>query len=333
MDRYDPVEDARNQLRQVRSQFQQFRAPLIFAIVVLLLGGGIMTSYQEIDRDEVGVLLRFGKHSTPNLRPGLHLVLPFGIDEVYKVPVERQMKMEFGFRTVSAGIESEFSRGRQAIAEAKMVSGLRNVAIVEWIIQYKIDNPEKYLFHFRDIDITLRLMAEASMRAVIGDYTIDELITGGREEIERAARKRLQDLNAVYDTGITIQQLKLQDANVPDKVKPSLREVEEAKQEKSRMINEAETARNAVIPEARGKAKELIAGAEGYAVARINTAEGDAARFKALYTEYRKSPEVTRTRLYLEAMGEILPKVKRKVLIDKNAKSLVPLLNLEGGSK
>jgi len=329
----EPFGDPREEMESLKRWLgKNGKASAGLALVLLVLGLG-WTSVYQIQPDEAGVILRFGQHVKPNAGPGLHFKLPLGVDRVIKVPVERQLKMEFGFRTVSAGVESQFTRDNSARAESKMLTADRNVAIVEWIIQYKISSPEKYIFRFRNIDTTLRLMAEATMRSVVGDFTVDELITGGREQIEIDARARLQDLNALYDTGIVIQQLKLQDANVTDTVKPSLREVEEAKQERAKVINMAEAARNKVIPEAKGRAKEAIARAQGYSVARLNTALGDAQRFKALYSEYSKAPRVTRTRLYLEAMSEILPRAKRKIVLDSNAKGLIPLLNMtaEGG--
>jgi membrane protease subunit HflK len=327
-------DDAMEEFQQLQQWLKERGKSVAALAVVAGLIGIAFTSYYQIQPDEVGVVLRFGKHTPPNAGPGLHFKLPFGMDQVIKVPVERQLKMEFGFRTVSAGVESKFMRDPAARAESKMLTADRNVAIVEWIIQYKIANPEKYIFEFRNIDTTLRLMAEATMRSVVGDFTVDELITGGRERIENDARKRLQDLNTLYDTGIVIQQLKLQDANVTATVKPSLREVEEAKQERARAINLAEAERNKVIPEAKGQAQESVARAEGYSIARVNTALGDAKRFKALYVEYRKAPTVTRTRIYLEAMAEILPQAKHKVVLDTEAKGLVPLLNMAtGGAK
>ena len=332
MSSYEPYSaDAQRQMQQLQDWWKQKKPQVLGlgAVVLTLLVG--TTSYYQVEPDELGVVMRFGAHIS-NTEPGLHFKLPLGIDQVIKVPVERQLKMEFGFRTKRAGIQSEFLRGRQELAEAKMVTGDRNVAVVEWIVQYKIASPEKFLFNFRDVDTTIRLMAEATMRSVVGDYTIDELITGGREHIERESRERLEALNERYQTGIVIQQLKLQDANVPDSVKPALREVEEAKQEKANAINLAQAARNKVIPEAGGRAREAIATAEGYRIARINRAKGDAERFRALYAEYRKAPEVTRTRLYLEAMSEVVPKAKEVILVDTEAKSVLPLLNL-GGEK
>jgi modulator of FtsH protease HflK len=330
---YDPFDDSKRQLDLFRRWLAGRGRNVLAGIGAVLVLVGLVSSYYQIERDEVGVVLRFGKHVAPNAEPGPHFRLPFGIDRVIKVPVERQLKMEFGYRTVASEVQSSFTRDHAASTESKMLTADRNVAIVEWIVQYRIANPEKYLFGFRDIDATLRLMTESSMRAVVGDYTVDELITGGREEIETQAKARLEALNARYDTGISIQQLKLQDVNVPDAVKPALREVEEAKQEMARAINIAEAERNQKLPEARGVAKEMLASAEGYHVARINEAAGDAARFKALQAEYRKAPQVTRTRLYMETLSKVLPRAKQKVVVDSNAKSVLPLLNLQTGAK
>lgn len=327
----EPFGDPREEMETLKRWLRGNGKVAVVVGLLLMLTAGGWSAFYQVEPDEVGVILRFGKHVSPNAGPGLHFKLPFGIDQVLKVPVERQLKMEFGFRTVAAGIESQFMRDKTSRAESKMLTADRNVAIVEWIIQYKISSPEKFIFHFRDMETTLRLMAEATMRTVVGDFTVDELITGGREDIEDDALLRLQALNTHYDTGIVIQQLKLQDANVTDTVKPSLREVEEAKQERARAINLAEAQRNKVIPEARGRAQEAIARAEGYSVARINQAEGDAKRFTALYAEYSKATQVTRTRLYLEALSEILPKAKKKIVLDTDAKGLIPLLNMQAG--
>ena len=300
----------------------------IIGIVLLIVGAlAFTTMYYQVETDSVGIVLRFGEHIDTS-KPGLHFKLPFGVDRVLMVPVDRQLKMEFGFETVRAGVQSEFRRGRRAQAEAEMLTGDLNVGIVEWIVQYRIDSPEKYLFNFRDIDTTLRLMSEAAMRSVVGDHSIDELITSGREQIERASMTRLIELNKFYDTGIRIVQLKLQDANVPDPVKPALREVEEAKQEKERRINEAQASYQKTISAAQGLADEQIARAKGYAVERVNEALGDANRFNAVQAEYRKAPRGTRARLYLEMMNKVLPKVKNKVLVDANSKGLLPLLHL-----
>ena len=303
-------------------------------LVLAVVGGamllGAWSSYYEVQPDELGVVLRFGKH-IGNSEPGPHFKIPLGVDQVIKVPVGRQLKMEFGFRTSRADVRSAFTRPPDAEHEAEMLTGDLNVAIVEWIVQYRVTSPERFLFRFRDIDSTLRLMSEAVMRAVIGDHSIDEVLTEGRAGIEVRSRELLQELADRYETGISIQQLKLQDVNAPDPVRPALREVEEAKQERERVVNEAWAEYNGIIPKARGLAEQSLQAAEGYAIERTNRAEGDAGRFKALHEEFRKAPEVTRTRLYMEALQEILAKTERKVVVDTEAKSLLPLLNLGAG--
>jgi modulator of FtsH protease HflK len=327
--RWDRPEDV---IAQWKEQWAKLKGPVTFGGVALLLVLLASTSYYQVEPDELGVVLRFGKH-IGNTPPGPHFKLPLGIDQVMKVPVERQLKMEFGFRTARGEGRSEYTQEGSAAQEAEMLTGDLNVGIVEWIVQFKVDNPERFLFGFRDVGTTLRLMSEAAMRAVVGDHAIDELITGGREAIEIEAKNKLIELNKLYDTGIVIQQLKLQDANAPSQVRPALREVEEAKQERERSINDAWAEYNKVIPRAKGSAEQSLQAAEGYAIERRNRATGDAERFRALYTEYKKDPEVTRSRLYLEAMAEILPLAKRKVLVDTKARSVLPLLNLDGGAK
>jgi membrane protease subunit HflK len=286
------------------------------------------STYYQVEPDEVGLLLRFGRYVGTS-DPGPHFKAPFGIDHVLKVPVQRQLKMEFGFRTSRADVQSEFVRPESARPEAEMLTGDLNVAIVEWIVQYKINDPEKYVFNFRDVHATLRLMSEAALRSVVGDHSIDEVLTSGRAAIEDQAKKLLQELNERYDTGITVQQLKLQDVNAPESVRPAFREVEEAKQERERAVNDAWADYNKIIPQARGQAEQALQSAEGYAVERVNRARGEATRFRALVAEYKKAPQVTRTRLYLEAMQEILPQAKRQIIVDSEARAFVPLLNLD----
>lgn len=339
MSSYDPFDRRDSQVVQLRRTWEESRRYLLPALGVVLVVVGLWSSYYQVPTGQVGAVVRLGEF-IGTTEPGLRFKLPFGIDRVVKVPVERQLKMEFGFRTARADVRSQYVRNRGTMAEAKMLTGDLNVGTVEWIIQYEIQEPYKYLFKFRNLDScaprqagcrpTLRLMAEATMRTVVGDYSIDELITGGREEIEVEAKRQLQDLNKRYDTGINIQQLKLQDVNVPDVVKPALREVEEAKQERESVINQARTQKEAARRQAEGRAQEMLEVAQGYASKRTNEAEGDATRFRQLYTEYRKAPEVTRTRLYLEALNDVLPKAQRKILVDSKTKGLVPLLNIPG---
>lgn len=302
------------------------RAILVGAALVLLL----FTGYYQVEPDEVAVVQRFGAFARTT-EPGPHLKLPFGIETVTKVPVQRQLKMEFGFRTSHADTRSEFSPDTpETIGEAMMLTGDLNVAIVEWIVQFRIKDPRQYLFHVRDVPETFRYMSEASMRLVVGDHSVDEVLTIGREEVALKAKEELQRLCDLYGIGIEVQQLVLQDVNPPNPVKPAFNEVNQAIQEKERAINDAWAEYNNAVPKAKGEAEQAVRAAEGYALERVNNAEGDAKRFDALYEEYRKAPLVTRKRLYLESMRDVMPKVGRKVVLDDKAKGLLPLLQLDG---
>ncbi len=299
-------------------------------IVVLLVAAVVAfgTLYQ-VQPEEVGVVLRFGRY-TRTSEPGLRVKVPF-VESVLKVPVQRQLKQEFGFRTVEAGVRTQYAIGdRDFGGESIMLTGDLNVAVVEWIVQYRVSDPYLYLFKVRNLEGTFRAMNEAVMREVVGDRTVTEVVTVGRQEIEARVGVRLQDLANQYEMGIAIDQVVLQDVNPPDPVKPSWDEVSQAQQQRDRMINEAQAEFNRVIPRARGEAQQAVLQAEGYALDRVNRAQGDAARFTAIYDEYRQAPEVTRKRLYLETMQRILPMVGRKLFIDKDTTGVLPLLSLDG---
>lgn len=297
-------------------------AALAVLILILFLG-----SIYQIEPEEMGVLLRFGKFVRTS-DPGLHLKLPLGIEKLTKVPVQRQLKMEFGFRTVRPGIRTEYQTTRESVKEAVMLTGDLNVAVVEWIVQYKIKDPYKYLFKLRDASSTFRYMNEAVVRRIIGDASVDEVITIGRARLALEAKEELQMLCDLYEIGIEVNQLIFQDVNPPDPVKPSFNEVNESLQEKERKINEAWAEYNREIPKAQGEAEQVIRAAEGYAMERVNRARGDAERFKAIYREYSRAPRVTKKRLYLEAVNEILPKIQKKVIFDEKQQNVLPLLNL-----
>ncbi len=300
-------------------------APVVLAVVVALVVG-FSTLYQ-IQPEEVGVVLRFGQH-VRNTEPGLRMKVPF-IERVEKVPVQRQLKHEFGFRTVDAGVRTQYA-DRQFGDESIMLTGDLNVAVVEWIVQYRVSDPYLYLFKVRNLDDTLRAMNEAVMREVVGDRTVTEVVTIGRQEIEARVEGLLQAMANQYEMGITIDQVVLQDVNPPDPVKPSWDAVSQAEQQRDRLINEAQTEYNRVIPRARGEAQQAVLQAEGYALDRVNRSEGDSLRFTAVYDQYRLAPEVTRRRLYLETMQRILPKVGRKLYVDKDTTGVLPLLSLDG---
>ena len=296
-----------------------------FLVVAIL---GFSTLYQ-VQSEEVGVVVRFGRY-LETTEPGLRFKLPF-IDDVEKVPVQRQLRQEFGFQTIQADVRTVYAPTSQDLAaESVMLTGDLNVAVVEWIVQYRVSDPYEYLFKVRNLDETFHDMNEAVMREVVGDRTVTEVLTLGRQEIEVEVETRLQDLANRYEMGITIDQVVLQDVNPPAPVRPSWDEVSQAQQQRDRMINEARGEYNRVIPRARGEAQQAVLQAEGYALDRVNRAEGNASRFSAIYDEYRQAPDVTRRRLYLETMQRVLPKVGQKLFVDKDSPGVLPLLSLGG---
>ena len=305
------------------------RLALIAAGTLLLLS----TGYYQVEPDEVAVVQRLGKY-VRTTDPGPHLKIPFGVERVTKVPVQRQLKMEFGFRTLQSDARTTFAPpSQETLGESLMLTGDLNVGVVEWIVQFRIKDARAYLFNVRDVAATFHYMSEAAMRQVVGDHSVDEVLTIGREAIALLAKAELQRLCDLYGIGIEVQQLVLQDVNPPDPVKPAFNEVNQAIQEKERAINDAWADYNKAVPRAKGEAEQAIRAAEGYALERVNNAQGDAKRFEALHDEYRKAPLVTRKRIYLEAMGAIMPKLGRKVILDEDARGVLPLLQLDGERK
>jgi len=296
---------------------------IVLVLVVILL---LWSSAFTVAPEEVGVVLTFGKY-TRLVTPGLRFKWPYPVQTVDKVPVQRQLKEEFGFRTARPGVRTQYITGG-ATGESLMLTGDLNVATVEWTTQYRVSDPYKYLFKVRNVSDTFRDMNEAVMRVIIGDRSINEVLTIGRQEIASIVEKQLQELCDQYDTGLKIEQIVLKDVNPPDKVKPAFNEVNQAQQEKERMINEAEAEYNRVIPRASGEAEQVIQRAQGYATERINRAKGDAELFKALLAAYKRAPEVTRNRIFLETMGAVYPNVKQKIVLDKELKGVLPLLPL-----
>jgi membrane protease subunit HflK len=317
---------ARDLLNRLRSSWRLVAAVAGGVIALAVIIG----SYYQVEPDEVGMVTRFGRFVRMT-GPGPHGQFPFGIEKVQKVPVQRQLKQEFGFRTVHADVDSTFHKDDKTAAESTMLTGDLNVATVEWIVQYKISDPYKYLYKLRDVEQTFRLMSEASMRTVVGDHSVTELLTVGRESIAARAKELLSELCHLYDNGISVQQLVLQDVDPPESVKPSFNAVNQAIQERERAINEAWAEYNQEIPRARGLAEQKIEASEGYAIDRVNRAKGDAERFLALEAQYRKAPEVTRTRLYLETMSAVLPAAGKKLIFDEKAKGILPLFPMGVG--
>jgi membrane protease subunit HflK len=301
---------------------------ILVGLVLLLI---VYSSIFTIEPEEVGVVLAFGKY-TRTVEPGLRFKWPWPIEIKIKVPVQRQLKEEFGFRTERASVRSSYSE-RGFAGESLMLTGDLNVAVVEWTTQYRVSDPYKYLFKVRNVTETFRDMNEAVMRTVVGDRSVSEVLTIGRQEIASEVERRLQEMCDQYETGIRVEQIVLQDVNPPDEVKDSFNEVNQAQQERERLINEARREFNRVIPLARGEAQQMIQTAEGYATDRVNRARGDAALFNELLQAYLRAPEVTRRRIYLETMQEVLPGIEKKVVLDSELKGLLPLLSLDGGQK
>jgi len=299
-------------------------------MIVIVAFWVVLSCYSTVPAESVGVLLRFGKFQDI-VSPGLRFKLPLGIDQLVLVPVQRQLKLEFGFGTEGATNSDQLSSEPEA--EQSMVTGDLNMALVEWVVQYRVEEPKDYLFKVRSPGQTLRDASESAMREVVGDRTVDEVLTIGRQEIENETLLRLKELSKRYGLGVSVMQVQLKDVHPPRAVQASFNEVNQAQQEKEQMINVANGEYNKAVPKARGEADQKIRGAEGYALGRVNQAQGDADRFNALLAEYSKAPEVTRERMFLETMTEILPEFERKVIIDDSAKQLLPLLNLDPKAK
>lgn len=283
-------------------------------------------SFFTVDPEEVGIVTRFGEF-TRTAQPGLNFKAPF-IEEVRYVPVERQLKHEFGYRTTSAGVRSRYQKAGYT-DESLMLTGDLNLADVEWVVQYRVSDPYNFLFKIRNPEQTLRDISESAMRQVVGDRTVNEVLTVGRAEVAAEAQNLIQRLCDEYESGLRIEQIVLQDINPPDPVKPSFNAVNEAQQQKETLINQAKSEYNKVIPRARGQAQETIQKAEGYSVDRINRAQGEASRFNQLYREYVKAPEVTKRRIYLETLEDILPRLGNKVVTDQNGNNVLPLLQMQ----
>lgn len=321
----------------VRNLFQDVNIPripkgvLIAGLVVLLGISILLTAFYTVEPDEVAVVQRFGRY-VRQAEPGLHFKWPFRLETVRKVKAQRVLKEEFGFRTEQAGVRTRFS-SRSFPEEALMLTGDLNVADIKWIVQYRIADPVKFLFGNRDPRKALHDASQIAMRTTVGDYTVSEVLTERRLEIGNEVQEKVQTLLDLYDTGLRVVTVKMQNVTPPsDAVKNAFNEVNEAQQEKSRKINEARQAYNQAVPRARGEAERTIAKAEGYAVNRTNTSKGDVARFTALLAEYRKAPDVTRRRLYLETMRTILPAVGQMYVFDADqTSSFLPFLDLKRG--
>jgi membrane protease subunit HflK len=300
---------------------------VLFVIIGVAVLVSLATSFYTVEANEIAVVLMFGK-VVRQAEPGLHFKLPFGIEKAENVQVRKVFKEEFGFRTLKPGKRTQYAPGDFG-EESLLLTGDLNIADVEWVVQYKINDPEKYLFSVKEPEQALRDLSESVMSRVIGDRTVNEVLTVGRIEIAAEVEKHLQELLDLYETGLDVATVTLQDVNPPEKVKSAFNAVNEAKQEKERLINEAWRDYNHSVPKSKGLALQQISEAQGYALKRVNEAQGDADKFNSIRSEYQKAKEVTRQRLYLETMQEVLPLVKEIYIIDDKANSPIPILQLK----
>ena len=329
---------------------------ILGGVVVVLVGMGVMSSFYKVKPGEHAIVLTLGNHNNiPVTEEGLKFNWPFGIDRVTKVKVAKLRTEEFGFDETSSARPRTISQR----ATAQIVTGDLNIADVQWSTQYRVKKAFDYLFKVRSAVETFRDMNEAVMREAVGDRTINEVFTVGRTEIQLEVKEKLQALADQYELGITLTQVILKDVNPPESVRQSWNEVDKAKQERASMINKAKAEKDKVIPKARGEAERTIEDAKGYAIERENKAEGDADLFKQVFSAYQKAPEVTRKRIYLETIGKVFATGgsgvqtggsgvqtgdpggqgqagkggPRKIIIDEDAKGLLPLLNLNQEAK
>ncbi len=309
---------------------------VIIGVIVLFLIIVLATSYYTVDQQEQAVVLRFGKFKSI-AGPGLHFKLPFGIEKNLNVPTQRTLKQEFGFRTRQAGIRTQYA-ARDFNLESVMLTGDLNIVDVEWIIQYKINDPNKWLFNVEDQTKTIRDISQSVINQLVGDRTIFDVISSERENIQDKSKVKMNEFFNLYGLGIKVDRVKLQNI-VPPKgsVQDAFEDVNKAIQDRNRLINEGKEAYNTSIPKARGVAQRTIQEAEGYAVEKVNRAKGDIYRFLAVYGEYKKHPSITRTRLYYEAFEDIFKQLDKVEIIDKKLKNFIPFKSLntdkKGGEK
>ncbi len=328
---------------------RRYRSQITFGIVAALIAMVLVTVFYRVEAEEQAVILRFGKFQS-TAGPGLHLKLPWPIDHVYHVPVLAIQTLEYGFDTESPGIRTEYRpRSEANLDVAEMLTGDLNLADVEWIVQYRVSDPRAYLFHIGSsedlpsgtlpagtsgdvnpaVPHTIHDVGESVMRTLIGDASIDDILTTGRERIAGEAKQQIQSMLDSFEAGIQVVAVKLQNTAPPDEVREAFQEVNRARQKKERIVNEAEGERNRQIPAARGKRDQMILEAEGYQERVVQETTGQVNAFLAQFEEFHKAPEVTRLRLYLETMEEVLGTVGATTVIDESVQGVLPLLNLD----
>jgi membrane protease subunit HflK len=322
------LDEVRDKIHHALKSFGS--GPVLFLIAAVILVMIFWTAWFTVQPEETGIVQRFGKVMRA-AGPGLHFKIPFGVETVRLLPTARVLKEEFGFRTLASvpGEKTRYNPGNAYTDESLMLTGDLNVIDVQWIIQYRIEEPISYLFNVRDTPKTIRDTTEAVMRRAVGNRLGSDVLTTGRVAVASEAKDEIQKILTAYETGVRLVTVELQDVTPPDSVKPAFNEVNESRQDKEQTINNAQEQANREIPRARGVATQSISEAEGYALERVNRAEGEATRFQAILDEYEKAPQVTRRRLYLEAMTGLLANVKGLYIVDQDQKAMVPWLPLE----
>lgn len=327
------TEEVINEMRARTSALGPWRIAAIVSGAVLAYA--LWSTWFTVQPEETGIVLRFGAVDR-TVGPGLHFKLPVGLESVRLVPTARVLKEEFGFST-AATVESGPTRyvpeGKAFKEVSLMLTGDLNVIDVQWIVQYRIEDPVRYLYSVRESRETIRDVSEAVMRRVVGNRLGSDVLTVGRVAVSSEVKAEMQKILSDYHTGVNLVTVELQDVTPPDLVKPAFNDVNEARQDRERTINQAQEQANREIPKARGEAIRTVSEAEGYAIERINRANGEATRFTAILAEYQRAPEVTRQRLYLEAMRAMLPEARALYIVDSDQKALLPLLRVEAGAQ
>ena len=305
---------------------QQGKSLLLLPFIAIIAFAGF-TSFYTVQPEEEAVVKRFGRVIDIN-PPGFHFKIPFGIDRIQLVPTARVLKEEFGFRSIGGGDRTQYVKNSEHRGESLMLTGDLKVIDVEWVVQFQIADASKFLHEARNPIQTIRDNSEAVMRRIVGNSLGSDVLTEKRVQVATSARVELQELLNSFDLGVQINTIELQDVTPPESVKPAFNEVNQAEQERERLINEAEKRRNQVIPRAEGQALQIIAGAEAYRAERVNRARGEAGRFTAILSEYQNAPAITRQRLYLEMIDQVLPNAGPVYIMEDGVSPPIPLLNL-----
>ncbi|MDZ7831473.1 MAG: FtsH protease activity modulator HflK [Desulfobacterales bacterium] len=321
-------------LEKIRQEFKKFKGGTLLILAAVVVVAVFWTAWFTVQPEETGIVQRFGKVQR-TAGPGLHFKLPFGVEKVRLLPTARVLKEEFGFRTVASvpGEKTRYDPSGSYKDESLMLTGDLNVIDVQWIIQYRIEDPIRYLFQVRDTPKTIRDTTEAIMRRAVGNRLGSDVLTTGRVGVASEAKDEIQKVLTSYEAGVRLVTVELQDVTPPDAVKPAFNEVNESRQDKEQTINKAQEQANREIPKARGVAVQQISEAEGYAIERVNRAKGEANRFEAILGQYEGAPQVTRRRLYLEAMTGLLAEMKALYIVDQDQQAMVPWVSMESGAQ